>query len=107
MFKYPFRTSQETHFVSITTTTRLLLFGETVAVYSENRTDHVNALRGQNAERLHIKAGGTLCTELYRSNFCCGVVTVVMLYPECQWQCYHCHTMGCYCSIVYRDRHYH
>jgi hypothetical protein len=107
MFIYPFHTWRETHCVSITTATRLMPFGEIVAVYSENHADHVNALRGQNSGRLHIKARDTLCTELYRSNFYCGAVTVVMLCAECQWQYYHCRTMGRYCNIVYRDRHCH
>jgi hypothetical protein len=34
---YPVRTSQETHYVSATEPNRLMLFGETVAVYCENR----------------------------------------------------------------------
>jgi translation initiation factor IF-1 len=33
------RTSQETHYVSITKPNRLMLFGETVAVYCENHTN--------------------------------------------------------------------
>lgn len=74
MFIYPFHTSHETHCFSITPATRFLPFGEIVAVYSENRADHVNALRGQNAGRLHIRAGDTLCTELCRSNFSCYAV---------------------------------
>jgi hypothetical protein len=36
-----------------------MLFGETVAVYCENHTEHPDTLRGQNAELLNIKAGGT------------------------------------------------
>jgi hypothetical protein len=35
-----------------------MLFGETVAVYCENRTEHINTLCGQNAEFLDVKAGG-------------------------------------------------
>jgi hypothetical protein len=34
------RTSQETHYVSVTEPNRLMLFGETVAVYCENHTEH-------------------------------------------------------------------
>jgi hypothetical protein len=39
-------TSQETHDVSATEPNRLMLFGETVAVYCENRTEHINTLCG-------------------------------------------------------------
>jgi hypothetical protein len=53
------RTSQETHYVSATTPSRLMLFGETVAVYCENHTEHTNTLCGQNAEFWYVKAGGT------------------------------------------------
>jgi translation initiation factor IF-1 len=38
------RTSQETHYVSVTETSRLMLFRETVAVYCENHTDHTNTV---------------------------------------------------------------
>jgi hypothetical protein len=34
-----------------------MLFRETVAVYCENRTEHTNTLRGQNAE--YVKASST------------------------------------------------
>jgi hypothetical protein len=34
-----------------------MLFGETVAVYCENHTEHTNTLCGQNA--VHVKAGGS------------------------------------------------
>jgi hypothetical protein len=37
--KYPLRTSHETHYVSATEPNRLMLFGETVAVYCENHTE--------------------------------------------------------------------
>jgi hypothetical protein len=56
-YKHSVRTSQETHYVSITKPNRLMLFGETVAVYYENHTEHTDALCGQNAE--YVKAGGT------------------------------------------------
>jgi thioredoxin-related protein len=39
------RTSQETHYVSFTETNRLILFGETVAVYCENHTEHTDTVR--------------------------------------------------------------
>jgi hypothetical protein len=32
-----------------------MLFGETVAVFCENRTEHINTLCGQNAEILYIR----------------------------------------------------
>jgi hypothetical protein len=37
-----------------------MLCRETVAVYCENHTEHINTLCGQNAGILYIKAGGTL-----------------------------------------------
>jgi hypothetical protein len=33
---------------------RLMLFRETVAVYCENHTEHINALCGQNTELLNV-----------------------------------------------------
>jgi hypothetical protein len=36
------RTSQETHYVSVTKPNRLILFRETVAVYCENHTEHTD-----------------------------------------------------------------
>jgi hypothetical protein len=36
-----------------------MLVGETVAVYCENRTEHTDALCGQNAEFWYVNAGGT------------------------------------------------
>jgi hypothetical protein len=36
------RTSQETHYVTATKPNRLMLFGETVAVYCENHTEHTD-----------------------------------------------------------------
>jgi hypothetical protein len=44
-------TLQETHYVSTTKPNRLMLFGETVAVYCENHTEHTDTLCGQNAVR--------------------------------------------------------
>jgi hypothetical protein len=41
-----------------------MVFGETVAVYCENRTEHTNTLCGQNAEFWYVKAGGTYSTHL-------------------------------------------
>jgi hypothetical protein len=36
-----------------------MLCRETAAVYCENHTEHTNTPRGQNAEFLNVKAGGT------------------------------------------------
>jgi hypothetical protein len=49
-YKNPVRTSQETHYVSATKPNRLMLFGETDAVYCENHMKYTNTLSGQNAE---------------------------------------------------------
>jgi hypothetical protein len=43
------KNSQEIYYVTATATTRLMLFGETVAVYCENHMEHINTLCGQNA----------------------------------------------------------
>jgi hypothetical protein len=37
----------------------LMLFGEIIALYSEDDTLSINALRGQNAELLNVKVCGT------------------------------------------------
>jgi hypothetical protein len=47
MYKEPVRTSQETHYASTTKPNRLMLFGETVAVYCENHTEHTDTLYGR------------------------------------------------------------
>jgi hypothetical protein len=39
------RTSQETHYVSVTEPNRLMLFGETVAVYCGNHMEHTDTVR--------------------------------------------------------------
>jgi hypothetical protein len=36
-----------------------MLFGETVAAYCENNTEHTNTFCGQNAAFWCVKAGGT------------------------------------------------
>jgi hypothetical protein len=59
IYTNPVRTSQETHYVSTTKTNRLILFGETVAVYCENHMEHTDTLCGQDAEFWCVKAGGT------------------------------------------------
>jgi hypothetical protein len=58
MYKNPVRTSQETHYVSTTKPNRLMLFRETVAVYCENHTEHINSMGGQNAQFLYMIASG-------------------------------------------------
>jgi hypothetical protein len=59
MYKNSVRTSQETHHVSATKPSRLMLFGETVAVYCENHTEHTDTLCGQNVEFWCVNADGT------------------------------------------------
>jgi hypothetical protein len=46
----PVCTSQETHYVSTTKPSRLMLFRERNAAYCENHTKHTDTLCGQNAE---------------------------------------------------------
>jgi hypothetical protein len=41
-----------------------MLFGETVAVYCENHTEHTDTVCGQNAEVMNVKAG------IIRNNHC-------------------------------------
>jgi hypothetical protein len=36
-----------------------MLFGETVAVYCENHTEHTDTLCGQNTEFSYVKTSGT------------------------------------------------
>jgi hypothetical protein len=43
-------TPQETHYVSATEPNRLMLFGEKVAVYCQNHTEHTDTLYGQNVD---------------------------------------------------------
>jgi hypothetical protein len=54
------RTSQETHYVSATNPNRLMLFGETVAVYCENHTEHINTLPNNIYEFGPYLTGNTL-----------------------------------------------
>jgi hypothetical protein len=46
IYKDTVRTSQKTHYVSTTKPNRLMLFGETVAVYCENLSEHTDTLCG-------------------------------------------------------------
>jgi hypothetical protein len=41
-----------------------MLFGETVAVYCENRTEHTDTLCGQNAEFWYVEAVDTYSNHL-------------------------------------------
>jgi hypothetical protein len=45
----------QTDMTILTKTNRLMLFGETIAVYCENHMEHINTLCGQNAETLYIR----------------------------------------------------
>jgi len=60
LFKNSVRTSKRTPHFTITKINWLTLFKEIIAVYSANRTKHVN----KNVALLIIKAGGTC---IYRS----------------------------------------
>jgi hypothetical protein len=60
--KHPVPTAKKTEHVSVTKIIWFLLFRKIIAVYSENQTKPINALCGQNAELLNVKAGGTLVT---------------------------------------------
>jgi hypothetical protein len=42
-----------------------MLFGETVAVYCENRTEHTDTLCGQNVGFCSVKANGTYSYTCY------------------------------------------
>jgi hypothetical protein len=48
------RTSQETHYFSVTKPNRLILFRETLVICCENHAEHTNTLCGQNAEFCNI-----------------------------------------------------
>jgi hypothetical protein len=53
-----------------------MLFGETVAIYCENHTEHTDTLCGQNLEFWCVKAGGTYSDHKSRS---AGKETPVLL----------------------------
>jgi hypothetical protein len=46
-YTHSVRTSQKTQYVTTTKSTRLMLFRETVVVYYENHTEHINTLCGK------------------------------------------------------------
>jgi hypothetical protein len=48
---YTVLTSRETQYVSVTEPNRLMLFGETVAVYCEKNTEYTDAVR--NSQKTH------------------------------------------------------
>jgi hypothetical protein len=54
-----------------------MLFGETVAVYCENHTEHKHALCGQNAEFQCAKAGGTYSNHWALKGFNSGYSSTV------------------------------
>jgi hypothetical protein len=56
------RTSQETHYISVTKIDRLMLFIERIDVYCENHAKHANTLCGQNADMLRVKTRGAYRT---------------------------------------------
>jgi hypothetical protein len=53
MFKSQAAASQETHYVSATKPNRLMLFRETVAVYCENHTEHINTNSFRTSQETH------------------------------------------------------
>jgi hypothetical protein len=48
------RASQQTHYVSATTTNRLMLFRKIIAVYCENYTKHTNTICGQKMRSISV-----------------------------------------------------
>jgi hypothetical protein len=48
-----------------------MLFRETVAVYCENHTEHINTPCEQNAEFLYFKAGGAYCYHIIGLHVAC------------------------------------
>jgi len=54
IYKYPVRTAQHTHCVSVIQTSQLLLYREIMAVCSEIHTKHINTVCGQNVELLML-----------------------------------------------------
>jgi hypothetical protein len=85
IYKYSVLTSEETHYISATKPNRLMLFRETVAVYCENHTEHINTLCRQNAEAsmlkrmVHKDTTGLEGTE-WRNNFQYTTVVIVRVY---------------------------
>ena len=50
---------RHTHTVSCIKNIQLMLYGEIIAVFLENRTEHINTLCGHNLEFLNVKTGST------------------------------------------------
>jgi hypothetical protein len=59
MYNSPFRTSQETHYISATETNRLMLFREIIAVYCEDHMEHTDTICGQDVWFSNGKADET------------------------------------------------
>jgi hypothetical protein len=59
VFKTSVRTAKKTQLVFITKINWLIPFREIIAVCSVNHTKPINTLRGQNAQLLIVRAGGT------------------------------------------------
>lgn len=53
------RTSQQTHYFSITKSYRIMAYRNITGIYSESHMEHVNKLTGQKAKSLNDKAGRT------------------------------------------------
>ena len=58
VYKYPVRTAQITHSVSVIKTSQLMLYREIIAVCSQIHTKHINTLCGLNVEFVNVKPGG-------------------------------------------------
>jgi hypothetical protein len=65
IFKNSTSTSQKTRYISITKTNQLMLFREKIYFYSNDHTEHINALCGRNVEFLMV-------------NYVVYVVTIVL-----------------------------
>jgi hypothetical protein len=58
IYKNLVRTSRETHYVSIITTNRLMLFREIFTIYCVNHTEHTDTRCGKNAVYFHLRGRG-------------------------------------------------
>jgi hypothetical protein len=82
LFKNSVRTAKKTPHFTVTKISWLTLFKEIIAPYSKNHTKSVNALHGQNAELLDVKADGkynyhsdVIFEMLQNYAYCCKQVT--------------------------------
>jgi len=55
MYKYPVRTAQLTHSVSVIKPSQLMLYREIIAFCSQIHTKHINTQCGQNVEFVNVK----------------------------------------------------